>query len=56
MTRPEIVAGATEDLARWLRDGLISPVVGQRYSLEDGAQALRTIEQRKAAGNLVLTF
>ena len=56
MTRPDIVAGANQDLARWLDDGPINPVVGQRYQLEDGAQALRAIEQRTAAGNLVLTL
>jgi NADPH2:quinone reductase len=56
MTRPEVVAGAGEDLARWLAEGRISPVVGQCYQFEDGAQALRAIEQRTAAGNLVLTF
>jgi NADPH2:quinone reductase len=56
MTRPDVVAGATEDLARWLGEGRIYPAVGQSYPLEDGAQALRAIEQRTAAGNLVLTF
>jgi NADPH2:quinone reductase len=56
MMRPDIVASASQDLARWLGDGRIDPVVGQRYPLEDGAQALRAIEQRTAAGNLVLTF
>jgi NADPH2:quinone reductase len=56
MTRPHIVAGASKDLAAWLAEGRIDPVVGERYRLEDGAQALRAIEQRNAAGNLVLTL
>jgi NADPH2:quinone reductase len=56
MTRPDVVASAGEDLARWLEEGRIAPVVGERYALEDGAQALRAIEQRTAAGNLVLTL
>ena len=56
ITRPDIVAAAGADLARWLSEGQISPVVGAQYRLEDGAQALRALEQRKAAGNLVLTL
>jgi NADPH:quinone reductase len=56
MTRPDIIASASEDLARWLAEGRIDPVVGERYPLEDGAQALRAIERRSAAGNLVLTL
>jgi NADPH2:quinone reductase len=56
VTRPDIIAAASKDLTRWLAEGQIDPVVGQRYHLEDGAQALRAIEQRTAAGNLVLTL
>jgi NADPH2:quinone reductase len=56
MTRPDVIATASEELARWLADGQINPVVGQRYPLGDGAEALRAIEQRAAAGNLVLTL
>src|SRR5205823_4038660 len=48
MAHPEIVAGAGEDLARWVAEGLVRPVVGERYPLEDGPEALRAIEERRA--------
>jgi NADPH2:quinone reductase len=56
MTRPEIVAEAAEDLIRWHAEGLVAPVIGARYPLEEGADALRAIEARRAVGNLVLTL
>jgi hypothetical protein len=31
-------------------------VIGARYPLEQGAEALRAIEARRAVGNLVLTL
>jgi len=54
MARPEIVAEAAEDLIRWHAAGLVAPVIGGRYALEDGADALRALEARRAVGNLVL--
>jgi NADPH2:quinone reductase len=56
MARPEIVAEAAEDLIRWHAAGLVAPVIGGRYALEDGADALRALEARRAVGNLVLTM
>ena len=54
MARPEIVAEAAEDLIRWHAAGLVAPVNGGPYALEDGADALRALEARRAVGNLVL--
>jgi NADPH:quinone reductase len=56
MTRPEIVAEAAQDLIRWHAEGHVAPVIGARYPLEQGAEALRAIEARRAVGNLVLTL
>ena len=56
MTRPEIVAEAAQDLIRWHAEGRVAPVIGARYPLEQGAEALRAIEARRAVGNLVLTL
>jgi NADPH2:quinone reductase len=56
MARPEIVAEAAEDLIRWHAEGYVAPVIGARYPLEEGAEALRAIEARRAVGNLVLTL
>jgi NADPH:quinone reductase len=54
MTRPGVVADAAADLQRWYADGLVRPVIGARYPLEDGAEALRALDERRAVGNLVL--
>jgi NADPH2:quinone reductase len=54
MARPEIMAEAAGDLIRWHAAGLVAPVIGGRYAFEDGADALRALEARRAVGNLVL--
>jgi NADPH2:quinone reductase len=54
--RPDVVADAAQDLLRWHAEGHVRPVIGGRYPLEDGAEALRALEQRRAVGNLVLTL
>lgn len=36
--------------------GFVAPIIGQRYPLEDGAQALRDLDERRATGKLVLEF
>ena len=54
MARHEIMAEAAEDLIRWHAAGLVAPVIGGRYAFEDGADALRALEARRAVGNLVL--
>jgi len=51
---PSIVATATADLNRWFGDGLIDPVIGGRYPLADGAQALRDLDTRTATGKPVI--
>jgi len=56
LTRPEIVAEAAQDLIRWHAEGHVAPVIGARYPLEQGAEALRALEARRAVGNLVLTL
>jgi NADPH2:quinone reductase len=56
MTRPQVVADAAADLERWYGAGHVKPVIGERYALEDGAEALRALDERRAVGNLVLTL
>ncbi|HEX3317347.1 MAG TPA: NADPH:quinone oxidoreductase family protein [Solirubrobacteraceae bacterium] len=56
MARPDIVAEAAQDLLRWHADGHVRPVIGARFPLERGGDALRAIEERRAVGNLVLTL
>jgi NADPH2:quinone reductase len=41
-------------LFRWYDDGLLHPVIGQRFSLEDGAEALRVVSGRGALGKVII--
>jgi NADPH:quinone reductase len=51
---PTIGQTIAEDLERLVGVGAVRPVVGATYRLEDGAQALRDLENRAAIGKLVL--
>ena len=35
-------------------DGFIRPIVGERFGLERAADALRTLDERRATGKIVL--
>src|SRR3954469_9260066 len=52
--RPEAAREIGDVVTRLIRDGAIRPLVGARFHLEDGADALRLIEQRRAVGKVVL--
>jgi NADPH2:quinone reductase len=51
---PAITATIAADLDRLVGEGVVRPVVGATYPLEDGAQALRDLEARRATGKLVI--
>jgi NADPH:quinone reductase len=51
---PEFPRRAADDLFQWIADGAIAPVVGQRYPLAEGAQALRDFAARRVTGKPVL--
>jgi NADPH2:quinone reductase len=42
------------EIARLVEAGLVRPIVGGRYALGDGAQALSDLAQRRATGKLVI--
>ena len=52
--KPALVAEIAADLERMADAGHVAPIVGAGYPFEDGAQALRDLEQRRATGKLVL--
>lgn len=54
--KPELVAQIAADLERMAGEGFVAPIVGGSYPLEEGAQALRDLEERRATGKLVLTL
>jgi NADPH:quinone reductase len=45
---------AGEQLYEWARSGAVAPVIGPSYPLEQGAQALRDLAERRAVGKPVL--
>lgn len=51
---PSIGRTIADDLGRMVDAGHVRPVVGQTYDLEEGAQALRDLDERAATGKLVL--
>ena len=55
-TRPDVLAETAADLERMAAEGHVKPIVSKTYPLEDGAQALRDIDERRAVGKIVLTL
>ena len=53
-TEPSFVVEAGAAVARLVVDGRLTPLVGARYSLSDGARALQDLAGRRAAGKVVL--
>jgi len=54
--KPDLVARIAADLESMAAEGHVAPIVGATYPLEEGARALRDLEERRATGKLVLTL
>ena len=54
MGKPELTRKIGAAIARLVEQGDVAPIVGQRFPLEQAAEALRTIEERRATGKVVL--
>jgi NADPH:quinone reductase len=54
MAKPELSREIGEELDRMIAAGIVRPVVGTRLPLEQGAEAMRLIEERGATGKVVL--
>jgi NADPH2:quinone reductase len=52
--RPEEMVRIGEAVNRLAETGVIAPVVGRRFALDDGADAMRLLEERGAVGKVVL--
>jgi NADPH2:quinone reductase len=52
--RPDLVRQSARDLLRLWRAGLVRPVVGAVFPLEQAAEAHRLIEERRSTGKVVL--
>ncbi|MEK8051317.1 NADPH:quinone oxidoreductase family protein [Ideonella sp. DXS22W] len=53
--QPARSAELTAELLGWLKDGSIRPHIAQRLPLEQAAQALRTLADRRATGKIVIS-
>jgi NADPH:quinone reductase len=54
LTRPEINREIGAAIERMIDDGFIRPIVGERFALEQAADALHAIDERRATGKVVL--
>jgi len=54
MAKPELCREIGAELARLIDDGIVRPVVGARFALEEAADALELIDLRKATGKVVV--
>lgn len=52
--RPEINREIGAAIARMIDDGFVRPIVGERFPLEQAADALHAIDERRATGKVVL--
>ncbi len=51
---PELVERAGQDVLRLWEGGVVKPVVGAEFPLEEAGDAHRLIEERKSTGKVVL--
>jgi len=52
---PGLFATTAAALLPMIASGTVAPVVGATFSLDDAAEALRLIDERRATGKVVLT-
>jgi NADPH2:quinone reductase len=54
MGKPELNREIGAAVGRMVEEGFVRPIVGQRFPLERAAEALKTIDERRATGKVVL--
>jgi NADPH2:quinone reductase len=54
MSKPELNQQIGEEIAKLIASGAVRPIVGERFALEDAAEALKLIDERRATGKVVL--
>jgi NADPH2:quinone reductase len=54
MSKPELNREVGAAIARMVDDGVVRPIVGERFPLERASEALRAIDERRATGKVVL--
>ncbi|HEX4466394.1 MAG TPA: NADPH:quinone oxidoreductase family protein [Solirubrobacteraceae bacterium] len=54
MGKPDLNREIGAAVAKMIDDGFVRPVVGPRFSMEQTAEALKTLDERRAVGKVVL--
>jgi len=54
MGKPDLNVEVGAAINRMVQEGFVRPIVGQRFPLERAAEALKTLDQRRATGKVVL--
>jgi NADPH:quinone reductase len=54
MGKPEVNRKTGAEINRLAQAGFVRPIVGERFALEDAAEALKAIDERRATGKVVL--
>ncbi len=54
MSKPELNREIGAAIAAMIEEGFVKPIVGERFSFEHAADALRAIDERRATGKVVL--
>ena len=54
MNKPELTREMGEALELMIEDGVVRPLVGERFPLEQAQRALEVIDSREATGKVVL--
>ena len=54
MGKPDLNRQIGAAIAEMIEAGIVRPVIGQRFGLEQAAQALHTLDERRAVGKVVL--
>jgi NADPH2:quinone reductase len=54
MSKPDVTRAIGAELAKLIDGGVVKPVVGQRFGLEQAAEALGVLDRREAVGKVVL--
>jgi NADPH2:quinone reductase len=54
MGRPQVNLEIGAEITRLIEQGFVRPIVGERFPLEQAAEALRVLDERRATGKIVL--
>src|SRR3984957_19732876 len=54
MGKPELNVEIGAKIGRMIEGGFVRPIVGQRFAMEQAADSLRTLDERRAIGKIVL--